>query len=236
MIKRENRFKILIGFIGVICLFYIYILNGTKFVKVILSLLVVGIVFGLGFQFKEKESCDFKKNCKKKLNLGCGRDIKQGYINLDILPLKGVDVVHDLEKTPFPFKKDYFDEAYASHILEHEANFIKIMEELHRICKKDAIIKIKVPYFASASAFQDPQHIRFFTLKSFNYFLPENYNNYITKARFRIIKKKLKITRKNWIINLPIEFIINLFKGIYERFFVFLIPFPEVYFELKVLK
>lgn len=32
----------------------------------------------------------------KRLNLGCGRDIKKGWINLDILKLPGVDVVYDL--------------------------------------------------------------------------------------------------------------------------------------------
>jgi hypothetical protein len=33
-----------------------------------------------------------------KLNLGCGRDIKQGFVNLDYMPLPGVDVVADLER------------------------------------------------------------------------------------------------------------------------------------------
>ena len=41
----------------------------------------------------------------KKLNLGCGNDIRQGYINLDVAELDGVDVVWDVNKLPLPFGK-----------------------------------------------------------------------------------------------------------------------------------
>lgn len=176
----------------------------------------------------------------KKLNIGCGKNLKlstddEEWINLDGLQLPNIDVVHDLEK-PLPFEDNYFDEIYASHILEHIINFIPLMEELHRICKKGAIINIKCPYFASVSAFADITHKRFFTLKSFNYFLPDNYNNFITKARFKVIKKKIKLTRKNWIMNIPIEFVVNHIQWIYERFFCFIFPFQEITYELEVAK
>lgn len=189
----------------------------------------------------------------KRLNLGCGKDLKKReyiirfnykpytlegrdeWVELDCLNLPGVDVVHDLEK-PLPFKKNYFSEVYASHILEHIKNFIQLMEEIHRVCKPGAIIKIKVPYFASASAFQDPTHVRFFTLKTFNYFLPKNENNFITKARFKILRKKIKWTRKNWIINKPLEWLVNSLQRGYERFFCFIIPFQELELELEVIK
>jgi len=173
-----------------------------------------------------------------KLNLGCGKDIKKGYINLDRVPLKGVDVIHNLEKVPFPFENNYFDEIYASYSLENINNdFIQLMEEIYRICKKNASIKIKAPYFACAGAFQDPGLKKFFTLKSFSFFLPKNYNNFVTKARFKIIRKKLRFTRKNWWFNLPIEILINSLQGVYERFnLCFIIPMQEIYFELKVIK
>jgi SAM-dependent methyltransferase len=195
---------------------------------------------------------------KTKLNIGCGKDIKKTeygtkytydkdkwvyraldneseWIDLDCINLPGVDVVHDLE-WPLPFKDNQFEEVYASHILEHINKFVQLMEELHRVCKPEAKIRIIVPYFASASAFQDPTHVRFFTLKTFNYFLPDNYNNFITDARFEITKKKLKLTRRNWIINIPFEFIINLIPGFYERFLCFIFPCSEVYYELRVVK
>ena len=40
----------------------------------------------------------------KKLHLGCGKVIKKGFINLDSVKLKGVDVVHNLDVYPWPFK------------------------------------------------------------------------------------------------------------------------------------
>ena len=232
---EENKLKKLILLLGLICLFYVYILNALLFIKAILFIIIISIFILFPIRFKKIDISNHKTKFKR-LNLGCGKDIREGYINLDRVALKGVDVIQDIEKTPFPFEKNYFDEVYASNILEHIDNFVQLMEEVHRICKKNAIIKIIVPYFACAGAFQDPEHKRFFTLRSFNYSLPENYNNFITKARFKIIKKKLKFTRKNWLINLPLEFVINYFQWAYERFFCFIIPMQEVYYELKVIK
>ena len=55
-----------------------------------------------------------------KLNIGCGKKILNGYINLDVVKLPGVDIVHDLNKYPWPFKDNYFDEIY------YYINFMKI--------------------------------------------------------------------------------------------------------------
>jgi len=45
----------------------------------------------------------------KKLNLGCGNDIRQGYINLDVAKLDGVDVVWDYERDEVFKKSDFLD-------------------------------------------------------------------------------------------------------------------------------
>lgn len=173
-----------------------------------------------------------------KLNLGCGKRPIKGYINLDIVKLPGVNVIHNLNKFPYPFNKNTFEEIYCSHILEHVEDLIKVMEELSRIAKPNAKIKIISPYFASLSAFLDPTHKIFITGRTFNLFDPNNFNNFITKARFKILKRKLKFTRENWGINKIPEFIVNKtgFFNIYERFFCFVIPFQEIYFELRVIK
>jgi predicted SAM-dependent methyltransferase len=53
-----------------------------------------------------------------KLNLGCGSDYRQGYINVD--RVSGVaDVVHDLNVFPYPWSDNSVDEIVARHILEH---------------------------------------------------------------------------------------------------------------------
>ena len=48
----------------------------------------------------------------KKLDLGCGRSKKAGFIGLDCLVLPGVDIVHDLTKFPYPFEDGLIDEIW----------------------------------------------------------------------------------------------------------------------------
>jgi len=106
----------------------------------------------------------------RKLNLGCDFDYKEGWINLDQYPGRA-DIVHDLDKFPYPFKKDTFDYILASHVIEHLNNIIKVMKELWRISKPDAIIEIKVPYYKSFNAFRDITHKHQFTWDSFSTFV-----------------------------------------------------------------
>ena len=122
----------------------------------------------------------------KKLNLGCGRDIIEGWTNLDINPNVGADVIFDLEqietiaKWPdgtnlLPFKDNHFDKILCSHTLEHLRNILPLMEELWRISKPKAEFIIRVPYALHNSAFDDPTHIRFFVPESFIYFAQTAY-------------------------------------------------------------
>lgn len=86
----------------------------------------------------------------KKLNVGCGRDIKKGWINLDFHDKNGADVVFDLNKIykgkKLPFKENFFDYVYCSHVLEDFFNPLPIMDELFRVCKKDGKVEIRVPF------------------------------------------------------------------------------------------
>lgn len=84
----------------------------------------------------------------KKLNLGCGADKKEGYVNIDVNPLVNPDVVHDLNKLPYPFPDNTFDQIEAFHILEHLDKPFVIMKELHRILKPGGRLHIKVPHFS----------------------------------------------------------------------------------------
>jgi len=99
----------------------------------------------------------------KKLHIGCGSDIKEGYVNLDFLKLLGVDVVHDLEKFPWPFEDDTFDEVYTAHTLEHLNNLENVLKELKRVCKNGAIIKIMASHFSCGVTYRDPTHKIFFS-------------------------------------------------------------------------
>ena len=104
-----------------------------------------------------------------KLNIGCGVDKKEGYLNCDSSPLIKPDRVINLEE-PLPFKDNSIDEVLAFHVLEHISNLIPLMHELHRVCKKGTIIKIKTPFYSAWGQYNDPTHLRFFTPFTFDYF------------------------------------------------------------------
>lgn len=109
----------------------------------------------------------------KKLNLGCGKHILPGWINVDRVLLDGVDLIADLDDcqhTRLPFSDSSIDEFLASHILEHLHHPLPLMEELHRIAKPNAIATIRLPYGSSDDAFGDPTHVRQYFIQSFNYF------------------------------------------------------------------
>ena len=125
-----------------------------------------------------------------KINLGAGYDIKKEYINHDIVDLKGIDVVHDLNVYPWPWEDDSIDEIIALDVLEHLDNFLASMEEVYRILKVGGIVSLKVPYWNSAYLYMDPTHRRGFHEATFYFFDPKKdhckIRPYYTKARFTI--------------------------------------------------
>jgi len=170
----------------------------------------------------------------KKLNLGCGKDHKKGWINLDAHKLPGVDIVHDLNKFPYPFKENEFDFVHASMILEHLEDCIKVMEEIHRIMKNKGVLRIHVPFFPSMYSVIDPTHKSFFTYLTFDYFTPKHGLNYYSKARFRIKRKKI-VFSWNRFLNL-FSFFINLFPVFYSRYLSFIFPSNELFVEMEAIK
>ena len=119
----------------------------------------------------------------KKLNLGCGMDIKQGWVNLDSIGVPGVDVVHDIEKLPLPFGAEVFDEILAQDVLEH-VDYIPVLKDLHRILKKGGVLRIRTPHFTSKNNFVDPTHRRMFSVSTWDFFVKSpSLSKHIEKER-----------------------------------------------------
>ncbi len=129
----------------------------------------------------------------KKLNVGCGKDVRSDFVNLDVVGLSGVDVVHDLQTFPWPFPEDEFDEIHMINVLEHLPETIRTLEELHRISKPGAKLIIRVPFWNSPDMLADPTHKKSFSERTLNFFdpaFPECLDRpYYSSARFSISRK-----------------------------------------------
>jgi len=133
------------------------------------------------------------KVSKKIVNIGCGKTRIPGSIGVDRVMIEQyVDIVHDLNKVPYPFKDKSIDEIHSYHTLEHLQEPIKKMEELYRILKPGGLLHIRVPHFSSMGAFSDITHVRPFGYGSFDCFVKDEYQHFYTSAEFQILKKQIK--------------------------------------------
>jgi len=80
-----------------------------------------------------------------KLNVGCGRDTRSGYVNIDIQPLDTVDVVADAKNLPFP--EGVAEEILASDILEHFPwrQTKVVLRRWHRLLKDGGRLFLRTP-------------------------------------------------------------------------------------------
>ena len=109
----------------------------------------------------------------RRLHLGCGRDIREGWINLDSSPLPGVAVIADLDdcrRTPLPLPDGSIDEFFGSHVIEHLRDPLPFMQELHRVASAGAKAVFRLPYGSSDDADADPTHMRHYFVNSFHFF------------------------------------------------------------------
>jgi SAM-dependent methyltransferase len=169
-----------------------------------------------------------------RLNLGCGRKHIDSALNVDSNPASAPDLLHDLNSIPWPLPADHFSEVFACDIIEHCDDIIATMQEIHRVCRDRAVVRITVPHFSCVNAYADPTHRHLFASSSFNYVTGEHELSYYTAVRFR--------RRLTQIVFFPTFF--NKFIGRfakrwperYERRWAWMFPAWFIYFELEVVK
>ena len=107
-----------------------------------------------------------------RLNLGAGRDHRPGYLNVDRIPSETTDIVHDLNKFPYPWGDDSVESILLRHVLEHVDDIRAIMDELWRILVPAGLLEIYVPHFSHFQAFTHPEHRHAFHYNSLNMITP----------------------------------------------------------------
>jgi hypothetical protein len=107
-----------------------------------------------------------------KLNLGCGSQILDGWVNVD--KFGSPDRLFDLETFPWPWADNSVDEVLLSHVLEHLGQspqvFIAIMRELYRVCHDGATVHIRIPHPRHDNFLTDPTHVRAITAATMEMF------------------------------------------------------------------
>lgn len=108
-----------------------------------------------------------------RLNVGCGRNILEGWVNIDSAALPGVNIVCDLEnlrETPIDLPDNTVERFLLSHVIEHVRDSLGLMQELWRVAMPGAIALIRVPHGGNDDAWEDPTHVRPYFVNSFGYF------------------------------------------------------------------
>jgi len=123
-----------------------------------------------------------------RVNLGCGKDIRAGWINLDKAHLPGVDVCHDVRQLPLPFDSNSCDEVLCKDVLEH-LEYVAVLRDIHRILRRGGHVTIQVPHFTSKDAYADPTHCKLFTTNTFRYFTEAHFRSYYFDFSFSILRE-----------------------------------------------
>jgi hypothetical protein len=114
-----------------------------------------------------------------KLDLGCGKNKKEGFIGVDQYAMENVDVVLDIGNATWPWKDGEVEEIHASHFLEHltQEQRVHFMNEAYRVMKDGAKATIITPHWASNRAYGDITHCWPAVSEMFFYYLKQEWRD-----------------------------------------------------------
>lgn len=167
------------------------------------------------------------------LDIGCGSQKWPGATGLDIAADTDADVVHDLDVYPYPLPDDAFDHVLMQDVIEHVEAPIRVMEELHRVCRAGARIQLRTPHFSSLLAYSDPTHRHYFSRMAIASLAEPRFAHY-TAVRFRVVH----ITLDLWLPfrALGIGALARRQPELYEKYLAFRFPTMNIRAEFEVVK
>ncbi|MBT4870955.1 MAG: methyltransferase domain-containing protein [Candidatus Diapherotrites archaeon] len=141
---------------------------------------------------------------KIKVNLGCGKDIRKGWINVDGQKFSQ-EVVADLNK-PWKFLKDSsVDFIFAQDVMEHVQDQAFFLEQAKKKLKGGGKLEIRVPHYKCPSAYA-LDHKKYFSWNTFGDY-PRFYD-----------PKGLKVVENKILTGIGLDFIANAIPRYYEKF------------------
>lgn len=172
------------------------------------------------------------------LDVGCGLRKYPGAIGVDRNPASGADVLADLDRFPYPFRDNVFDEVRAVHVIEHVADVVRSIEEFHRLLKPGGRLYVVTPHYSDFSSFCDPTHRWHLTSFSFRYFGPDHGGfGYYSPARLREISVRVRLLAF-WRY-LGLELLVNRsprFRLFWEHYLCFVVRGKVIEFQFEAVK
>ena len=127
---------------------------------------------------------------RKLLNLGAGSIPLDGWDNLDIIPLPGIGIVHDLDVHPWPVREEAYDEIQALDILEHVDKPVLFITACWLALKPGGFLFIRTPRYDAEFLWIDPSHKRGFHERSMDFFDPSTEfgraTGFYSNAKFKV--------------------------------------------------
>ena len=171
------------------------------------------------------------------LDIGCGRNKRPGALGVDSNRDTAAGVIADINRGSLPFRDGVFEKIWVVHVIEHVADVIATIEELHRVARPGATIIVETPHYTDFSSFCDPTHRWHLNSFSFRYFTEEGGFSYYSRRRLRQRRLQVKLLRL-WKL-LGFEFAVNhslMFRKFWEHYLCFVIRGKAMVFEFEVVK
>jgi hypothetical protein len=96
-----------------------------------------------------------------KFNLGCGGDIRSGWLNVDIIDCEGI-TWHDINRKPLAKLVDYI---FVDNVLEHLDDLG--IYNASRSLQSGGVLEGNVPHYLSRHAYDDFMHKHYFNEATF---------------------------------------------------------------------
>lgn len=171
------------------------------------------------------------------LDVGCGtRKAEPHAVGIDKSSGSAADVVWDLDQYPWPLESGRFARVHLSHIIEHVADVMKTMAEVHRVARPAADVFLTTPHFSSHNSYADPTHLRHLAASSVEHLSGKDFASF-TGAPFRFDVVSVELTfGGNFILD-------NLGRALaranlkwYERHAAWILPALDIRAHLRVVK